>query len=203
MTGVVTSTVLSLVDYDGGENQQKARTLWIDASQGGESSIATHTGLYISDQSTIATNTANIVSKGATSKNIFEGLVGVGTTSPEAQIHAEQHAHDAVGILGEGYAFGDSGLSSVTINNGGTGYTDGTWVVAVNGNPGNAGAAVNLTVSGGVIVTATINSVGTGFTNLSTFDTSAFDLVDSGIGSGTGADLSYTATTFTGTAIGR
>jgi hypothetical protein len=123
--------------------------------------------------------------------------LAIGTDAPEAQLHVEHHNQIAGAILGEGYTSGDSGLTGVTILNGGSGYTDGNYGISVNGHPGNG--SISLGVSGGVIVSATVSSSGAGFISSSTLTTAAADL--SPLGGGTGAQLALTAN-FAGHAFG-
>lgn len=80
------------------------------------------------------------------------------------------------------------GIEQVFIIGAGSGYTDGTYSVAVSGTPGTG--TVSLVVAGGIITTATITTIGTGFTAASTLTTAAFTLT--GLGAGTGASLLYT-----------
>ena len=124
--------------------------------------------------------------------------VGIGVTSPEAQLHVEHHSSTvATAILGEGYVSGDTGLTGVTLSNGGTGYTDGNYGIAVTGNPGSG--SVSLSVSGGVIISATISAPGAGFASYSTLTQAACDLTP--LGGGSGAAFTFTAN-FAGTAYG-
>jgi hypothetical protein len=77
-------------------------------------------------------------------------------------------------------------IQTVSIDAGGTGYTDGTYLVSVgNGNNG----VIELIVTSGVIVTATIDTIGSGYSA----STATFNLT--ALGAGTGGAVSITADT--------
>jgi hypothetical protein len=82
-------------------------------------------------------------------------------------------------------------VTGITIVAGGTGYTDGVYVVDIAGTPGTATAFV--TIADGVVTHATILNPGSGFTSGSTYTNSAFD--ESHLGSGSALNLTYTAGT--------
>jgi len=84
---------------------------------------------------------------------------------------------------------GQGKVTSITIVDGGTGYTDGVYVVDIAGTPGTATATV--TIENGVVVSAVILNPGSGFTSGSTYTNSAFD--ESALGSGSSLNLTFTA----------
>jgi len=69
-----------------------------DYSESG-SSIDEMYGVYIGPHTQGVTKSYNLYSEGATTKNYFEGLVGVGTTTPSAKVSITQSADSAVGGL--------------------------------------------------------------------------------------------------------
>jgi hypothetical protein len=70
--------------------------------------LANNYGLYIADQSgSGATSTYNIYSAGSSAKNIFEGKIGIGTTTPATKLHVSSGASATTTV-----SIGELGLSS-------------------------------------------------------------------------------------------
>jgi uncharacterized protein with FMN-binding domain len=80
-------------------------------------------------------------------------------------------------------------VTSITIVAGGTGYTDGVYVVNITGTPGTATTLV--TIANGIVTHATILNPGSGFTSGSTYTNAAFD--ETGLGGGASLNLTFTA----------
>jgi hypothetical protein len=82
----------------------------------------------------------------------------------------------------------ESGVQEVDILDGGSGYTNGIYTVAITGNPG-SGGGVQLTVSGGIITGVGTITPGSGYNQNSNLTTTAFNL--GALGGGAGAVLEY------------
>ena len=118
-------------------------------------------------------------------------------------------------VVGSGYSQGESisvstsniggsQLSSVTITNGGSNYTDGTYlgVPLVNTQGSGTNATANITVASGIVTTAAVETNGGGYTLTDTFTVDADDITVTTITGTTisGAGTGYTNGTYNGVA---
>ena len=118
-------------------------------------------------------------------------------------------------VVGSGYSAGESisvatsdiggsQLTGISINNGGTGYSDGTYIgiPLVNTSGSGTNATASFTVSGGAVTVANVESNGGGYTVSDTFTVAADDITVSTLTGVTisGAGTNYTNGTYTGVA---
>ena len=118
-------------------------------------------------------------------------------------------------VVGSGYSAGESisvstsdiggsQLTGISINNGGTGYSDGTYIgiPLVNTSGSGTNATASFTVSGGAVTVANVETNGGGYTVNDTFTVAADDITVSTLTGVTisGAGTNYTNGTYTGVA---
>ena len=118
-------------------------------------------------------------------------------------------------VVGSGYSAGESisvstsdiggsQLTGISINNGGTGYSDGTYIgiPLVNTSGSGTNATASFTVSGGAVTVANVETNGGGYTVNDTFTVAADDITVSTLTGATisGAGTNYTNGTYTGVA---
>lgn len=149
-------------------------------AQWGKTDAAADSPNYVAAQFKRKANTANRDALYANTTH-QEGVFGVNAV--EVGVGGGKVAHSGWVLRRKG----TGKITSVSITNGGTGYTNGTGAFTITAPAGGTNATGTVTVAGGAVTAVSITNPGAGFTTRNP------TVALSGVGAGTGAVLVATA----------